>query len=215
MIVDSLQDPWAEIRSLKGRIRALETASPLENASISRGGIRALIPGNEDGDGATKYGRELDKVGFLLKDDGSWITMQEKIAKELVKEALVTDQKIANSHEYSNNRIGDLEDRTGALEPRMADAEGDIAAVPGLISSSHEYPNARIGDLEGRMGTVEGVASSAKSATDNHGPRITSLESGKAAKSIVDAIVDRVNAIESDMREYHPDKVFYPPLVKG
>lgn len=180
MSTDSLQDPWAELRRLQERIARLETASPLENGSISRSGIRAVIPGgNDDGDGATKYGHAGGKIGFLLRDGGSWKTIPEW-----------TSEKITQSHEYPTARIGDLEGRmtsteagvtytanrttdlegrVGPLEGRMADAEGDIAGVPGQISASHAYPNARISDLEGRMGSAESNinAKASQSALNN------------------------------------------------
>lgn len=35
-----LSDPWAEIRALKERVRILETATPLQDASVTRGRLR-------------------------------------------------------------------------------------------------------------------------------------------------------------------------------
>lgn len=35
-----LNDPWAEIRALKERVRILETATPLQDASVTRGRLR-------------------------------------------------------------------------------------------------------------------------------------------------------------------------------
>ena len=41
-MADDLGDPWAEIRRLADRVRRLESATPLQNASISRGALRVV-----------------------------------------------------------------------------------------------------------------------------------------------------------------------------
>lgn len=200
MVTNTLNDPWVVIRRLEDRLTRLETASPLENASISRNGIRAVIPGgNDDGDGATKYGHADGKIGFLIKDDGDWITVQEYATKRIVESHEYPTARIGDLEgrmtsaeagvTYTANRTTDLEGRVGPLEGRMADAESDIAGVPGQISASHAYPNARISDLEGRMGSAESNinAKASQSALNNLVTEVGQL------KVVVAQIKDRYN----------------------
>lgn len=194
MIVDSLQDPWAELRALKDRVRHLETASPLENASIERNGIRMVIPGgNDDGDGATKFGHEGGKHGFLIKEGSDWLTAQELMAKKDLAERELTAQKIAESHEYPNARIGALESSMNSFGPTV---------------NSH---GTRITNLEGRMGSAEGRLSSVESDVGSK----VSQASFNSLNGRVNNTIDRVNEIEKFIDSKYPEKPVNPPLNKG
>lgn len=157
MSTDSLQDPWAELRRMEQRLSRLETASPLEHASISRDGITILTPGGEGGGNVELYKLGhggADKSGFLFKDGNDWkkleVYIDERVnAGTAFPNARLTDieGRMASAEagiNFTANRTTDLEGRTGGLEGRMATAEGGIT-----------YTGNRVGDLEGRMSNAE------------------------------------------------------------
>lgn len=163
-----------EIRELYRRLRDLETATPLSNASISSGGIRVLTPGGEGGstggDEVVLIGHAQGKSGFLVKDGGQWVTVKE-----------YADGKIAASHEYPNARLDAIDAWRNANGPTI---------------NSH---GTRITGLEGRMSNAEtslnGKASvSSVTTAQSRADSAWNLANGKASVSYVDnAVSDKVS----------------------
>lgn len=152
MITDS-QDPWAEIRRVVTRIRHLETANPLENASISTGRIRVLTPGG-DGESSSEeaiIGHAYGKKGVLVKDGGQWMTTKE-----------YADGKIAASHEYPNARITSLESFANAYGPTVNTHGTRLTAVEGVASTANTKAGNAQTTANTALSTANGKASQSK-----------------------------------------------------
>jgi hypothetical protein len=173
MRIDNPNDHAAELRDLKRRIRQLETASPLSNASIGSGGISILTPGENPGGGGIeryKLGHGSGtKSGFLFKDGNDWKTLETYI-----------DERIATSHEYPNNRIGDLEGRMGSVE---GVASGAASAASGAQSTANSaksraddaYDLAATKASQSSVNTLSSQISSQKSSMDNMFDKIAAV----------------------------------------
>lgn len=197
MSTDSLQDPWAELRRMEQRLSRLETASPLEHASISRDGITILTPGGEGGGNVELYKLGhggADKSGFLFKDGNDWKKLETYIDERVnagtaFPNARLTDlEGRMTSAEagitYTANRTTDLEGRASGLEGRMSTAEGGIT-----------YTANRVSDLEGRMSTVEGTAGSA----------LTKANAAQTEIGQLKTLVDQIKSVfNGHVDTYHP-----------
>lgn len=169
--IDHLSDPMAALVRLADQVRILQNTNPLAHASMSSGLVRILVNGSP----VAAIGHASERAGLLLQSGGEWRTVQEYTANH-----------VASALALPLARISDVEGRIGRVEPRMAAAEGDIAAVPGLIGAALVLPTNRITDVEGRVGRLE--------------PRMASAESSAASQdSAISSLVGRVSNAESNI----------------
>lgn len=138
MIIDSLHDPYKEIRNLVARIRALETAAPLNHSSISRGATRILTAA---GDPLAAIGHIDGKSGLLMRVGNEWRTAEEHI-----------DARVAAGTAQPNARIRDL-------EGRVATAEGNITKAQSTATSAASAASAAQGTAGTALSTANGKAS--------------------------------------------------------
>lgn len=200
---DNLANPRSENSEWLRRTRDARRAATAENSSISRGRTRVL---NAAGDPVAALGHINGKSGLLLVVGGQWRTVQEHI-----------DARITSAAEWHEVRITNLEALGNNLGPRVATAEGDIAAIPGMITASHAYPTARIVNLEAlgnnlgpRMGAAEGDISTLEGRVNSHGSRIGRAEDeiGKVITAI-NQLKERVGDLDGG------SKAPVPPNPKG
>lgn len=234
-VQDDLSDARATIRDLVRRIEILERHSPLENASITSGTLRIATPEGirvKDGgtvtvesdagidvkeSGSVKAGAaELSgKFGGHVKSGGTSIGSDGIIRNDGGKVGFghpveVTGGVKASGQIDPGSVLATWNGARHTIEQITGWLQGDINSVSGRTTTAQNRADA----AHSLATTANGTANAAKTATDNHGPRITSLETTRATITKVNQVIDKLNALEDQVQSFHPTKPYNPPLVK-
>ena len=196
-LIDNPDDIRQSLDDILRRLHDVERQSPLGRSSVSRGVLKVLTPEGGELAGAGHVG---GKSGLILKLGDSWVTVQEHVAAEVAA------------------GVAPVESRVDAVEGRLSSAESRLTSVEGVADSAQSAANAAQSTADtavSKANTAQGTADSAKAATDNHGPRIATLEGdivGKASQADHDLLRQDFENLRNNYYNHteHP-----PPKTTG
>lgn len=246
-MIDNPFDPRQEDADLFRRLSQLNRTTMLNNASITESpGLSVATPegvtykpGSSQSMEPASGGKPAASIKFgtagKLEQSGDKIVSTGKFE--------ATEVGAGGTKIGSDGKIGSTLAEVEVTKPLRAasfksvgniDIDGNLT-TEGYVSGRNGVWTPWQGSrttVESILNGIKSTADSAKSATDNQGPRITTLENwrtaaaaelgNKATVASVTAVknkqgelVDRINAIDAQMNSFHPSKPIYPPIVKG
>lgn len=141
----SLSDEQAPLNRILARLHALETGTPLANASISRGRARVLASGSA----VAAIGHIDGKSGLLLRRGGAWVTTEEFIAFETA----IVAQAAAAAHSAASAAHAAANAAHGAANAAQGTANAALSTASTALSTANGAAE-QVGLLKG---TVDGM----------------------------------------------------------
>lgn len=204
---DNPNDLTSELRDRHRRMHELERAPSLGHSSVSRGLLRVLTSAGEPLAGA---GHADGKSGLLLRLGGEWVTVQEHVAAT----AATLDARIDTVVDYADSLY---------LSVTWAQSTADgAAAAASAAQGTADTAKATADTAKATADTGKATADAAKAATDNHSPRIATLEDSMTAteskvgihRTKINEVIDSLESLEAYVRSQHPAKAPANPIAK-